>query len=99
VDPIVSIPEKALDKLWEVNLKSSVQVVQVCKCVEFLTSMMRSSFSSVMWWLSTHIIHFLILISLSLENLLLSLEASFPFRKSAEFRDCMWKDIWRLWCS
>lgn len=28
VDPIVSISEKALDKLWEVNLKASVQVVQ-----------------------------------------------------------------------
>lgn len=30
IDPIVSMSEKALDKLWEVNLKASVQVVQVC---------------------------------------------------------------------
>lgn len=28
IDPIVSMSEKALDKLWEVNLKASVQVVQ-----------------------------------------------------------------------
>lgn len=29
VDPIVTISEKALDKLWEVNVKASVQIVQV----------------------------------------------------------------------
>lgn len=28
IDPIISMSERALDKLWEVNLKSSVQVVQ-----------------------------------------------------------------------
>lgn len=28
IDPLVSVSEKALDKLWEVNLKASVQVVQ-----------------------------------------------------------------------
>ena len=29
LDPIVTISEKALDKLWEVNVKASVQIVQV----------------------------------------------------------------------
>ena len=29
VDPIVTMSEKALDKLWEVNVKASVQIVQV----------------------------------------------------------------------
>jgi dehydrogenase/reductase SDR family protein 4 len=29
VDPILTMSEKALDKLWEINLKASVQIVQV----------------------------------------------------------------------
>jgi dehydrogenase/reductase SDR family protein 4 len=29
IDPIVSMSEKALDKLWEINVKASIQIVQV----------------------------------------------------------------------
>lgn len=28
IDPIVSMSEKALDKLWEINVKASIQIVQ-----------------------------------------------------------------------
>jgi dehydrogenase/reductase SDR family protein 4 len=28
-DPIVSMSEKVLDKLWEINVKASIQIVQV----------------------------------------------------------------------
>jgi len=31
VDPIVTMSEKALDKLWEVNVKASVQIVQAAE--------------------------------------------------------------------
>lgn len=87
VDPIVSMSEKALDKLWEVNLKASVQVVQVYKCEDMLTSMMRSSFISMVVY--TCVLLFLILILCVIGQLTSEYWGQFFFEKLAEISECM----------